>query len=122
MARNYRRELKSQSNPRSQPTIKCTLLPQEEAMMNIKMGSLGRKMKKQIIKAVHTSDLDGLLRSLEIYDLLVEGKLKCTICGKQLSKDNLICLFPYDQEIGLCCDNVECYEKIQFLNKKENIL
>ena len=42
-----------------------------------------------VVKAIHDSDLERVLRRLGLYEKLARGELKCAICGRPLTLDNL---------------------------------
>jgi len=69
-------------------------------------------MKKQIIKALHETDLDEFLKSLGFLDSLLNEQLSCSICGNTINKENLTCIYPAGSDIGFCCDKLSCYEEV----------
>lgn len=64
--------------------------------------------KKVEIKAVYDEDLGRILENLGILDQLIAGELKCAVCGCQVDLDNLGTIFPYDDKVGVSCDNDRC--------------
>lgn len=60
------------------------------------------------IKAVHDDDLSDLLISLDVYSDFDAGTCACSYCGAQMNFSNLIGIFPHDNEIGFCCDKIDC--------------
>jgi len=74
-------------------------------------------MRKYKIRAIHERRMDKFLESLHLLKPLEEGKLKCNICGRQVNKENLQCIYPFKNEIMICCDNPECYREV--LKRKE---
>lgn len=69
-------------------------------------------MKKYSIKAVHEQDLKELLDDLELSSMLERGELKCAMCGCIITYDNLLCLYPEEEDIKVCCKKCDCYEKL----------
>lgn len=72
-------------------------------------------MRKEIL-AVHDYDLDNFLKSIDLLKPLQNGELECAICGKQIARENLGCVYSDGGEIKICCDNLECL--VQVLEKK----
>lgn len=66
-------------------------------------------MKK--IHAVSDNDLDGLIENLGLVESLEKELLFCSYCGKKLSRENIGCIYPLENEIRLCCDTLSCLEK-----------
>ena len=79
-----------------------------------------RWRERQKIKAVHDSDLDGLLESLGILEKIRKGYLKCNVCGGSISMENIQLIIPIKDGIGLCCDKLSCLQQL-FLMSKESI-
>ena len=69
-------------------------------------------MRKYRIRAVHEQDLEELLNSLGLFELMAQGELKCGICGSIANLDNLLCIYPSDDKVKVCCKNPQCYERI----------
>jgi len=61
-----------------------------------------------LVKAIHDSDLEKVLKKLGIYEKLVNREYRCHICGEVLSLDNLGGLYKENGEIRLVCDKIEC--------------
>jgi hypothetical protein len=78
-----------------------------------------RWRERQAIKAVHERDLEKVLEDLGLLEHVKSGKAKCDICGDPLNLDNLLCIFPTEGRIGLCCDQPECYQRVLLLSKGE---
>lgn len=66
---------------------------------------------KGVINAVSDSNLDELIASLGLREDLANGKIFCHCCGKNLSRDNVGCIYPINNEIRLCCDTLECLQR-----------
>ncbi len=61
-----------------------------------------------IVKAIHDSDLEKVLKKLGLYERLVRGELKCAICGRPLTLENLGGLYHDNDEVKLVCNRIEC--------------
>lgn len=69
-------------------------------------------MEKEIIKAVHDTDLKELIEKLNLQEKLQQGLLKCEICKKTITYDNLQGIYKDKSEMKFVCDDLECYKKI----------
>jgi hypothetical protein len=65
------------------------------------------------ILAVHKQKLEEFLRKLGLWAPLLEGQLKCHICGVTISSDNIGFIIPSGNDILFCCSNAECMFKIK---------
>ncbi len=61
-----------------------------------------------IVKAIHDSDLEKVLKKLGLYERLIRGELKCAICGRPLTLENLGGLYRENGEVKLVCNRIEC--------------
>lgn len=61
-----------------------------------------------IIKAIHDSDLEKVLRKLGLYEGLTRGELRCAICNRTLTLENLGGLYRENGEVKLVCNRIEC--------------
>lgn len=81
--------------------------------MMLKKLMLGANiMEDNTMNAVHDDDLVKLLKSLEVYDDVVEGKYKCLYCGKTITLDNIDSIVPYEGDVQFTCDSQECHLKL----------
>lgn len=69
-------------------------------------------MTKHIITAVHDQDLEILLDGLGLTAQISKGQIKCGICGTTIDMNNLLCVYPSDGMVKVCCNNKECYETV----------
>lgn len=69
------------------------------------------KLKYQEISAVHERDLKKLLESLGLLEDVEEGRIKCNFCGNEITFDSLQCIYPKNDEIVFCCDDIKCFEQ-----------
>ena len=72
-------------------------------------------MKEFRIKTVHDDDLEVLLDKLSILGKIENGQLKCGVCGKTITKENLQCIYPLHDEIRMCCNELQCLLRVQQL-------
>jgi hypothetical protein len=77
-------------------------------------------MSKKIIYAVHDQELETLLKNLELYDDFFEGNIRCFICDKIITEENLGSIFPYEEDIKICCNDIDCYKKLLELRGNSN--
>lgn len=71
-------------------------------------------MKKQKIPAVFKEDLIPLLRSLNEYDQVIEGKKFCKICSTPIYIENIQIIIPEkNKEFSYICNSIECVEQYQ---------
>ncbi|MCJ7425089.1 hypothetical protein MUP01_12615 [Candidatus Bathyarchaeota archaeon] len=77
-------------------------------------------MSKEEILAVHEKKLEEFLRSLELWDSLVKGELKCVLCGVSISVRNIGLIIPSKDNIVVCCSKPECMFKAKELRSDRN--
>jgi len=64
---------------------------------------------KVTVKAIHESDLVRVLKRLNLYEGVVEGRYKCFACGKEITLESMGGLFKgKDGNINFVCDDVKC--------------
>ena len=73
--------------------------------------------KKEVLFAVHDSDLEGLLSRLNLLSGLSESQYYCHACGETLTIANLGGLFKNDQGILLFCDKAHCVDAAMLLSQ-----
>lgn len=64
------------------------------------------------INAVHEKNLEKLLADLSLLDSIRDGHVSCMFCGKRISLDNLYCIYPKDDQILFCCNDVKCFGRV----------
>jgi hypothetical protein len=64
--------------------------------------------EKTKIKAVSDQDLIPYLKSLNIYEDVLMGRVSCKFCGRKINIDNLQALLPHGQKICFICSNIKC--------------
>lgn len=74
---------------------------------------IGAKIvKENKMKAVHDKDLENLLKSLHVYENVINGKYSCIFCGNEITLDNIDSIVPYDESVQFTCDKLECHQKL----------
>ena len=63
---------------------------------------------KVTLQAVHDNDLVKILKRLNMYECVVEGKCRCFACNREITLDNLGGLFKKNGKIHLVCNNIRC--------------
>lgn len=66
---------------------------------------------QQIIKTILEDDLEKLLISLGLKDLLDSAQLKCSHCKKILKKVDIFGVYPLSGDIKVSCNLPQCIEK-----------
>ena len=65
--------------------------------------------RKIVLKAVHDTDLERVLRKIGVYSDVVEGRCRCFVCGKTISLENLGGFFKdVDGKIKFVCEDIRC--------------
>jgi hypothetical protein len=66
-------------------------------------------VSQDVIQAVHDDDLIVFLKSLGVYDKVINHEAKCFSCKQDVTLDNLQCVFPFDGQVCFCCSDDKCY-------------
>ena len=61
------------------------------------------------IVAIHDMDLEKALRSLNIYESIIRGEMKCMICEKPVNLENLGAFMRVNGKIKVVCDKPACF-------------
>lgn len=69
-------------------------------------------MQNENIKAVYHTDMVKLLKSLNMYNLIINKDVKCCFCGECITLDNIAAIIPDNSKIKICCNKENCYIKI----------
>lgn len=75
------------------------------------------RSKKDRIKMVQDSDLTEYLKSIGIYQSIIDNKKHCKYCGNLVNLNNLQAILPGAKEIVLVCDNPSCISKLQHYDR-----
>jgi len=74
--------------------------------------SFFHRLKKSKIKAVHDSDLTGVLSSLGVLQKVQNGEAVCEFCKGAVSMENLEAVFSEKGNIKFICSKPDCVSKI----------
>ena len=67
---------------------------------------------KHILYLVHERDTAQILERLHLTEKIRQHQLRCCICGRIVSSDNIGVLFTRNDEIYVVCDNPLCLRNI----------
>ncbi len=59
--------------------------------------------------AVIDKDIEKKLKEIGYYKKVVRGEVKCAVCGKTITLDNISLIIPYNGEYLFICDDFKCY-------------
>ena len=71
-----------------------------------------RKTRKETVNAFHDDDLENILEGLGVLKKFKNGELKCKICNKIVTFQNLHSIFPQSGSIKFVCDNNNCTSEL----------
>jgi hypothetical protein len=66
------------------------------------------QQKRTNIKAVDNQDFPSFLKKIGAYEMVVEGKAKCLVCGDTLNIDDVEAVVPKDGEVCFVCRKPKC--------------
>lgn len=72
-------------------------------------------MNKKEILAFHEQDLEEILNKMELLERFKNKKLKCSICKKVITKENLGCIYPENNNVKVCCSDLKCLNEVKIL-------
>ncbi|MDD2362857.1 MAG: hypothetical protein PHH84_07900 [Oscillospiraceae bacterium] len=72
------------------------------------------------LKAVHQSDLEGLLKSLGIYNSVRDNKEMCLFCRDIITEKTISAVFPFENSVCFCCGNPACCNALIDLESEED--
>ena len=70
------------------------------------------KQQKEIIRAIYYKDVASVLESIGLLETLQRGEIRCSICGEQITIDNLRAIAKRSGEYLLCCEKELCIQKL----------
>lgn len=74
---------------------------------------------KSNLNAVHDNDLEPLLKKLNLYNSVMEGRVKCKFTEIIITLDNLHSIFPESGTIKLVCNSPEAIRMLsEYINDK----
>ena len=66
-------------------------------------------MRKRVkVNAVWDSDLESLLRSLDMFEPLLAGNVSCAVCERTVDLDNLGAIVPREDGALITCTDALC--------------
>ncbi|TSC94502.1 MAG: hypothetical protein CEN87_471 [Parcubacteria group bacterium Licking1014_1] len=74
--------------------------------------SFFHRLKKSKIKAVHDSDLTGVLSSLGVLQKVQNGEAICEFCKNVVGMENLEAVFNEGGNIKFICSKPDCVSKL----------
>ena len=66
---------------------------------------------REVIYAVHEHDLIEFLKNKKLYELIINKKIKCIICGKTITLENFGGVYFKKGKALVVCDSIECISK-----------
>jgi hypothetical protein len=63
----------------------------------------------QILNVVHTKDVENLFVGLGLLNSLVQGEIRCHICGDRLSAETFRAVTRQEGNLLFFCTKSECY-------------
>lgn len=71
--------------------------------------------RKTTVQAMLDTDLEKLLIQSNQLNEFIEGEIKCCMCGRVITSDNISMLLPVEQEdkikFKFICSDIECNSK-----------
>jgi hypothetical protein len=64
------------------------------------------------LKAVYEDDLAGYLKSIGIYDAVMQGEYRCKYCGNVITMENLEVIIPDASGTQIVCNNKNCINQL----------
>jgi len=71
-----------------------------------------RWLQREKVHAIHSRDLETILKDLGLLDEILAGSLLCSMCGSPLTLDTIQCLYLDENKTKLCCTRNSCYERL----------
>ena len=69
-------------------------------------------LKKTEIKAVHSHDVEELLKKYDQYDAFVENRIACYVCGRPINEDNMASLRRSGEKLEFACEDASCHDAV----------
>jgi len=66
---------------------------------------------KKDFKAIHTQDLEDVLKKFHQYEDFLKGNLHCWICNDIITLQNIGSVKFIDRKLTLSCNKQVCYEQ-----------
>jgi hypothetical protein len=55
-----------------------------------------------------TADMPGILKKLGMFEDAEVGRLRCYLCGRPVSLQNIGGIFKHEGQIRVVCNNIKC--------------
>jgi hypothetical protein len=68
--------------------------------------------KKNNLKAVYEDDLIGYLKSVGLYEDIINGDRLCVFCGSKITLENLEVIVPKGDKVDIVCSNKNCLNQL----------
>lgn len=72
------------------------------------------------IKSIHDSDLEDVLKKVNIWEDVNASKVKCRFCDKVITLDNLYAFFAQGQKICVVCNEPTCVQELSKILDSED--
>ena len=66
------------------------------------------KLKKKRVKFVYDSDLEMFLKKLDVHENVKSGKVKCIVCTKIITFENIGAIIKVKGHLEFICQNPIC--------------
>lgn len=66
------------------------------------------KRDREKLMAISDDKIIDLLKNLDLYQDVIDGKIKCKFCGEIVTLDCISSIFPDNGSIKLACDRPTC--------------
>ncbi len=76
-----------------------------------------RWLHREIVPAIHEKDIETVIRQLGLFDKINSREYSCSQCGESINLNNIQCIYKENDEVKICCDNIDCYKAV--LDKRE---
>jgi hypothetical protein len=68
-------------------------------------------MEEHRLLVFHEKELEIVLNKLNLTEKVEREELKCNVCGRIITKENLGAILRKNGEILIICDSIECIRK-----------
>ncbi len=75
-------------------------------------------MSRPTVTVVHEDDVETLLRSLNLWDRINTGRIRCCSCNEVITPDTFGCVYPHQGKIRVCCSALSCYQEAVTLSTR----
>jgi hypothetical protein len=61
----------------------------------------------------HEKETEALIKRLGLLEQVASGQIKCAVCNKTITLENLGAIFREKDQTVLICDDMKCLEKMK---------